>query len=53
MKNIKFRGIPREKDEYRGKIPRLKFRGKTQIPRTTVGPIYETTFLLLLRDEMN
>jgi len=32
MKNIEFRGIPRKKDEFRGKIPRLnsaaQFRGK-------------------------
>ena len=28
MKNVKFRGIPRQKDEFRGKIPWLKFRGK-------------------------
>ena len=46
MKNVKSRGIPRQKDEFRGKfrgsnsavtqIPRLgsKFRG----PRKTVGP---------------
>src|SRR6218665_117011 len=49
MKNVKFRGIPRQKDEFRGEIPRLKFRGKTQIPRLgskfrgprkTVGPTY-------------
>ena len=48
MKNVKFRGIPWQKDEFRGKIPRLNFRGKTQIPRLgskfrgprkTVGPI--------------
>jgi len=43
MKNVKFRVIPRKKDEFRGsnsvektQIPRLgsKFRG----PRKTVGP---------------
>src|SRR6218665_2017817 len=45
MKNVKFRRIPRGKDEFRGsnsaektQIPRLgsKFRG----PRKTVGPTY-------------
>ena len=45
MKNVKFRG----KDEFRGEIPRLKFRGKNpnsadrleiaRGPRKTVGPI--------------
>src|SRR6218665_1961332 len=45
MKNVKFRG----KDEFRGEIPRLKFRGKnpnsavrlesSRGPRKTVGPI--------------
>src|SRR6218665_1945804 len=47
MKNVKFRGIPRQKDKFRGEIPRLKYCGKTQIPRLgskfrgprkTVGP---------------
>src|SRR6218665_298778 len=34
MKNVKFRGFfPAEKDEFRGKIPRLKLRGKALIPR--------------------
>ena len=28
MKNVKFRCIPRKKDEFRGKNPRIKFRGK-------------------------
>ena len=49
MKNVKFRGIPRQKDEFRGKFPSSNSAGKTQIPRLgskfrgprkTVGPIY-------------
>jgi len=44
MKNVKFRGIPRLKDESRGKIPRIgsRFRG----PRKTVGPIYHLVPLI-------
>ena len=33
MKNVKFREIPREKDEFHGEIPRLKAAAKTQTPR--------------------
>ena len=33
MKNIKFRGIPQQKDEFCGKIPRLHSAAKIQIPR--------------------
>src|SRR6218665_1655636 len=47
MKNVKFRGIPREKDEIRGFIPRFNFAvfnpnsvARLEIPRwaETVGP---------------
>jgi len=57
MKNVKFRGIPRQKDEFRGKfrgsnsaektqLPRLgsKFRG----PRKTVGPIHKSLIFCLV-----
>jgi len=49
MKNVKFRGIPRKKDEFRGKISRLTAAAKTQISRLgskfrgarkTVGPTF-------------
>jgi len=33
MKNVKFRGIPRQKDEFRGKFRSTNFVAKTQIPR--------------------
>ena len=47
MKTVKFCGIPRQKDEFRGSISRLNSAAKTQIPRLgakfrgpqkTVGP---------------
>jgi len=47
MKNVKFRGIPQQKDKFRGKILRQKpkFRGSARnsaAPRKTVGPNYQT-----------
>ena len=46
MKNVKFRGIPRQKDKFRGEIPRVKPRKKPNSAagakfrggRKTVGP---------------
>ena len=49
MKNIKFRGIPWQKDKFRGKFRGSNSAEKTQIlrlgskfrgPRKTVGPTY-------------
>ena len=50
MKNVKYRGIPRQKDEFRGSIPRLntaekpKFRGTARNSAgrgQTVGPNHQ------------